>query len=161
HAMDIRLLALAALAAAPLAAAPADTSTGAFPAGQSYAAPEMHAPAQVSRVLVRTIPFVNGRATIDIPASGSNRLLVWTIPVPARTGATARVTTSLATPGGRSLAAAEDESAQRDVGRLSFEAPDLGLPMASAQQVIHVERPEAGPYHVELASDDASAATVV
>ena len=137
------LLALSVLAAT---AAHAEQRGGAFPAGERYVPTPAFAPAQESRYHVQAVTLDGGSTQVRVPATGSSRLLVWTIPV---AGSTLRG--SLRTPDGRSLRADEGESAARDLGRAGFAAPDLGMTgLRGVPEVLIVEKPAPGGHELQV-----------
>lgn len=167
----IDTMALSLLAASSLAyAATPGTVAGRFPTGERYQAPETHAPAQISRAFVKTIPVVAGRAEIDVPAEGGTSILIWTMPVARSRRAMARDTesaslkTTLATPSGAGLEAGDSGSLEKGLRRIAFsgsELADLGFELPEAQEVLHVARAESGSYRVTIDAAGAPAVTLV
>lgn len=164
-------IALAVLLASSLSfAATPGTITGRFAPGERYEAPEPHAPAQVSRAFVKTVPVVAGRAAVDVPAEGGTGLLIWTLPIASSRRALARDTeatalrTALSTPDGESLEAGEQGSLAKGLRRLTFagsELVDLGLELSGDQEVLHVVRAEPGSYRVAIDASGLAAVTLV
>jgi hypothetical protein len=74
--MKKTLLLLLAITPAALAA---DLS-GRFEAGTRYEAPAAHAPANVSRMYVRTLERAD---SVELPAAGGSSMIIWTIPAAA------------------------------------------------------------------------------
>ena len=95
---------LALLLALPhVAAAASKRATGAFAEGERYVAPADHAPPQVSRAFLTTVSPKDGKASVEVPATGAGRLILWTIPIAALGHSGRRPLSSLAAPGGAAL----------------------------------------------------------
>jgi hypothetical protein len=151
--------------------------TGKFAPGETVTPIESHAPAHVSRTLVRTIVPIGGRITLDVPVRGGSGLILWAIPVadaraaaPNSTSTRQRSDTSsargvtLRSPSGKVLNADDAGSVEKGIRRFSFEGSeltDLDIRLTETQQVVHVDSSEAGLYHLELDATDAAAVTVV
>ena len=75
--MKKTVLLLLALAPAALAAV-VRGQRGRFDAGTKYEAPASHAPANVSRMYVRTLERAD---SVELPAAGGSSMIIWTIPV--------------------------------------------------------------------------------
>lgn len=137
------------LSLAPVAVA-ADV-TGRFPSGTSYEEPAAHAPANESRMFARTIARSGANAAIELPASGTSSMIVWTIP--ARRGAgTTPVPTRLVTPTGATLQPGERGSNERGLRRFAIDAAEsqaLDIP-GGANEVLHVMQTAAATYRLEV-----------
>ena len=173
----IRIATAASLLVSSLSfAATPGVVTGRFAPGELVTPLEGHAPAHVSRTLVRTVVPIAGKITLDIPVRGGSGLILWAIPVadprgavpnallrPGSSGGSVRGV-SLRSPSGNVLHAADAGSPEKGIRRFSFEGSeltDLDIKLTETQQVIHVESSEAGLYHLELDATDAAAVTVV
>jgi hypothetical protein len=99
--------------------------TGVFAPGETYEAPAEHAPANVSRMFVRT-----AKTSVDLPATGGSGMLITTT-------AGARLTT----PTGDVLRPRENGSLDRGVRRFHVDAKS---------DVIHIERTEPGNYRLDV-----------
>jgi hypothetical protein len=153
---------LALILALPQAgAAAARKATGAFAEGERYLAPADHAPPQVSRSFMTTVTPKEGRAAVEIPATGAGRLILWTIPRTASGRSAPRRLSSVDTPGGSSLRADQETGNDGRLRRRVFDAKALGLEIAGEQEAIHVSEAEAGPYRLEVDTEGADAVTVV
>jgi len=97
------------------------TATGRFAPGETYAAPERNAPPATSRMFVRA---ADGQG-VDLPASGQGGMIVV---VNDREQKSAK----LRTPAG--------DSASRNVSRFAVDA--------EGHEVLHIDNPIAGRYHV-------------
>jgi len=124
--MKKTLLLLLSLAPAAFAA----DVTGRFDAGTRYQQPEAHAPAQVSRMFVRTVPK---SGSIELPATGPGGMLIWTIGPES-------VRTRLRTPTGAMLAPTDRGSIERGLRR--FEE--------GADEVLHVMRTTPASYLLDV-----------
>lgn len=143
--MTKTLLLLLAIAPAALAA---DLS-GAFDAGTKYEAPAAHAPANVSRMYVRTIERSARAESVELPAAGGSGLIIWTIPAQKTNAA---VKTRLRTPNGSVLQPSDRGSAERGLRRFaldSAETAELGIGRG-AQEVVHVMSTAAASYHLDV-----------
>jgi hypothetical protein len=148
--------ALAASLLAALPAAAADrTSVGRFAPGEAFTPPPDHAPPRTSRVFVRAVEVRDGRAVVEVPVSGSERLLIWTV------AAGAPVASALRAPGGRALSPQETRSADGSVRRVPLDVADLGLDLPGALEALEVRNAEAGPYVIELEASGAAGVSVV
>lgn len=170
-------LALALLAASPLAlAAERTVTTGPFAPGETIAPLAADAPPHDSRAFVKTVVPVSGKAALEIPATGSGSLLVWTLPVRAGKGAGvaaqaapsggAAVDSTLRAPSGATLERGQERARGAALRRFAIEdfgGEDLGLPSVPGKnEVLHVADSEAGRYQLELvARGDEAAFTVV
>jgi hypothetical protein len=115
------------LALAPFASA-ADV-TGRFAAGTRYQEPDAHAPATISRMYARAVPR---SASVDLPATGSSGLLIWTIGP--------KVRTRLRTPSGAMLQPNDRGSIERGLRRF-----DEG-----ADEVVHVMNAMPARYQLDV-----------
>jgi hypothetical protein len=145
------ILLLLAIAPAALAA----DLTGTFEAGTKYEEPALHAPANVSRMFVRTL-FVRTDVrtqrteSIELPAAGGSGMIIWTIP--ARSGADARIATRLRTPNGAILQPSDHGSIERGIRRFHLEADEtteLGL-AGGSHEVLHVMATTPASYHLDV-----------
>lgn len=144
--MKKTLLLLLALLVGNVPAAMAADLTGRFDAGTQYEAPAAHAPANVSRMYVRTL---EGADSVELPAAGGSGLIIWTIP--ATQSATA-VKTRLRTPNGSVLQPSDRGSKERGLRRFPIDAEEtaeLGI-RGGAQEVVHVMSTEAASYHLDV-----------
>jgi hypothetical protein len=121
--MKNTIILLLAIAPAALAA----DLTGSFDAGTKYEEPAVHAPANVSRMFVRTIERNKRTESIELPAAGGSGMIIWTIP--AREAASGRVTTRLRT-GGVAM--------QRRFQLEERDAAEMGISGGAGQEVLHV-----------------------
>ena len=153
----MKALAIASLLLAPLTFA-ADQS-GRFEPGSRYEAPAAHAPANVSRMFVKSVPRTARTASVAVPAAGGSGMIIWTIspnarPIPAR----------VTTPNGSVLLPSERGSLERGLRRFAIspaETAELDLPRG-AHEVVHVMDAVAATYHVELdVPQDVAGVTVV
>jgi hypothetical protein len=151
--MKASLLFVASLLVA-LPSAAADR-VGSFAPGEAYVPPADHAPPRSSRAFVRTVAARDGRASIEVPALGSPRLLIWTV------AAGAPVATSVRAPNGRALAAGESRSADGTVRRVPLDIADLGLDLPGALEALEVRDAEAGRYQLDVEAAGAAAVAVV
>ncbi len=141
--------------------------TGSFARGTKYAAPDAHAPANVSRTFVRTLTADEARNGVDLPATGEGGMIIWTLPVTkdSRLAADSRSTplrSTLVTPAGSRLAAGDDRSADRSLERYRFDSSELGLDLpGGSQEVLHVDRTDAASYHVDFATPSNLAALTI
>lgn len=145
---------LFALALLPASLLAADSQTvGAFAPGETYSAPALHAPANVSRMFTRTVVRSGDSATIQLPATGDSSMIVWTM------GGRARLTT----PSGAVLDPADAGSTERGLRRFRFDGTDLGLPVSKgAQEVVHVARAVGASYRLDVdVPQDVATVTVV
>jgi hypothetical protein len=143
--MKKTLLLLLALTPAALAA---DLS-GTFDAGTKYEAPAAHAPANVSRMYVRTLERSDRGQSVELPAAGGSGLIIWTIPA-QRTNA--EVKTRLRTPNGSVLQPTDRGSLERGLRRFSLdsaETAEMGIGRG-AQEVVHVMSTAAASYHLDV-----------
>jgi hypothetical protein len=139
--MKKTVLLLLAMAPAALAA---DLS-GTFDAGTKYEAPAAHAPANVSRMYVRTLERAD---SVELPAAGGSGMIIWTIPASAN----AAVKTRLRTPNGSVLQPNDRGSLERGLRRFpldSEETAELGIG-GGAQEVVHVMSTAAASYHLDV-----------
>ena len=147
------LLLLLALAPAALAA---DVS-GRSDAGTKYEAPASHAPANVSRMYVRTLERAD---SVELPAAGGSSMIIWTIPVTPN----AAVKTRLRTPNGSVLQPADRGSLERGLRRFPLDPDDareIGIG-GGGQEVVHVMATEAASYHLDVEMPrDVAGVTVV
>src|SRR5688572_19268593 len=110
-----KLATLLSLFIVPLAFA--NDMTGRFAAGTRYEEPAVHAPANVSRMFVRAVP----RSTaVDLPATGSGSMIIWTIPARPQS----KVRTRLHTPNGAILQPADRGSLDRGLRRFEITAAE-------------------------------------
>lgn len=140
--MKKTLLLLLAITPAALAA---DLS-GRFDAGTKYEAPATHAPANVSRMYVRTLERAD---SVELPAAGGSGLIIWTIPA---TQSNSAVKTRLRTPNGSVLQPTDRGSLERGLRRFpldSEETAELGVG-GGAQEVVHVMSTAAASYHLDI-----------
>ncbi|MEO8380591.1 MAG: hypothetical protein ABI779_13070 [Acidobacteriota bacterium] len=124
----------------------AQDAGGRFDAATRYTEPEIHAPANVSRMFTRTL---SRSGAIDLPATGSGSMIIWTLNSDRAT----RVKTRLLTPSGQVLQPADRGSLDRGLRRFeigSAEASELGLPGAGAQEVVHVLSTVGARYQLEV-----------
>jgi hypothetical protein len=138
------------LAIAPVALA-ADL-TGTFEAGTKYEEPALHAPANVSRMYVRTIERTQRTETVELPAAGGSGMIIWTIPARPAAGAEASIATRLRTPNGSVLQPSERGSIERGLRRYHLEAgetEEMGL-AGGAHEVLHVMNTVAASYHLDV-----------
>lgn len=159
------LLVGASLGAAPAGAEGPVVHTGAFAPGERLGAPVDAAPTRVSRASVRTVALVAGRASVDVPL-GSGPAIVWTLPIADRLRPSAgaavpvRVSTVVRGPGGARRSAL-DETAVELFVIAAGEIAELDEAGREAQEVLHLERAEAGFHRVDLEGAGAAAATLV
>lgn len=150
-------LTLATLLLAPALFA-ADQS-GRFEPGTPYEAPAAHAPKNVSRMFVKSVPRTAKGASVDVPAAGGSGMILWMIPAGGHSVA-ARVTT----PSGAVLQPADRGSVERGLRRFRIDATEtaeLDLPRG-AHEVVHVMETVPATYRVDLdLPRDAAGATVV
>lgn len=106
---------------------------GRFEPGTRYQEPDAHAPATVSRMFVKSVPRT---AAIDLPATGSSGMIVWTIGP--------RVHTRLRTPNGSVLQPNDRGSMERGLRRFDEGADEVVHIMnaAPARYQLDVEVPE-------------------
>ncbi len=143
--MKKTILLLLAITPAALAA---DLS-GTFDPGTKYEAPAAHAPANVSRMYVRTIERSARGESVELPAAGGSGMIIWTIPA-QRTNAA--VKTRLRTPNGSVLQPMDRGSLERGLRRFSLDAAEtaeLGIG-GGAQEVVHVMSTAAASYHLDV-----------
>ena len=111
--------------------------TGTFENGTRYEAPADHAPANVSRMFVRTLTD----GAVNLPASGNSGLLIWTMG-----GTNARLTT----PTGDVLRPNDNGSLERGLRRFRFDTRETGIDLpAGTSEVFHVMHAEAASYRLE------------
>jgi hypothetical protein len=147
--MDKTLLLLLAIAPAAFAA----DLTGRFDAGTKYEEPALHAPANVSRMYVRTVARSASAESVDLPAVGGSSMIIWTIP--ARDSASP-VVTRLRTPNGAVLQPRDRGSFERGLRRFRLEpgeTSEMGV-AGGAQEVVHVMTTMAASYHLEVEMPD-------
>lgn len=140
--MKKTLLLLLAIAPAALGA----DLNGRFDADTKYEEPALHAPANVSRMFVRTVARSE---SIDLPAVGGSSMIIWTIP--AREG-NAPVVTRLRAPNGAVLQPRDRGSIERGLRRFQLEPADtaeLGF-AKGAHEVVHVMSTMAASYHLDV-----------
>ncbi|HEU4889652.1 MAG TPA: hypothetical protein VFV49_17335 [Thermoanaerobaculia bacterium] len=138
----------AALTTVPAALA-ADLS-GRFNAGTKYEAPDAHAPANVSRMYVRTLERTERTQSVELPAAGGSGMIIWT--VPARHSADAAVKTRLRTPNGSLLQPGDRGSLERGLRRFPLDAAEtaeMGIG-GGAHEVVHVMATAAASYHLDV-----------
>lgn len=161
----VALLLGASFGAPPAGAEGPVVHTGAFAPGERLGAPADAAPTRVSRASVRTVALVAGRASVSVPL-GSGPAIVWTLPIADRprpalgVGVPARVSTVVRGPGGARRSPL-DESAVERFAIGAGEIAELEEAGREAQEVLHLERAEAGLHHVDLEGEGAAAATLV
>lgn len=126
--MKKTLLLLLSLAALVPVAFAADV-TGRFEAGAQYREPDSHAPAQVSRMFTRNV----NSESVDLPATGSGGMLIWTI-------GPENVRTRLRTPTGAILGPNERGSIERGLRRFQD----------GTDEVLHVMRTAAASYSLDV-----------
>ncbi len=147
------------LALSPTALA-ADLS-GRFDAGTKYEAPAIHAPANVSRMYVRTLERSARAESVELPAAGGSGMIIWTIPAQRSDAA---VKTRLRTPNGSVLQPADRGSLERGLRRFPLdteETREIGIG-GGAQEVVHVLSTEAASYHLDVEMPrDVAGVTVV
>jgi hypothetical protein len=143
--MKKSLLLLLAIAPAALAA----DLTGRFDAGTKYEEPAVHAPANVSRMFVRTIERQARMESLALPAAGGSGMIIWTIPArPSAKGVSTRVTT----PNGSVLQPRDRGSIERGIRRFHMderETAELGVG-GGAHEVVHVMATAAASYLVDV-----------
>jgi hypothetical protein len=110
--------------------------TGRFDAGTRYQEPDMHAPAQVSRMFTRTAKS----SSVDLPATGAGGMLIWTL-------GPASVKTRLRTPSGAMLSPDDRGSIERGLRRFK----------EGSDTVLHVLRTAPASYSLDVEGE----ATVV
>lgn len=152
--MKKTILLLLSLAPAALAA----DVTGRFEPGTPYEAPALHAPANLSRMYVRTV--ARGEA-VELPAAGGSGMIIWTIPArPSNEG----IKTRLRTPNGSVLQPMDKGSLERGLRRFpldSEETREMGIG-GGAHEVVHVMSTAAASYHLDVdLPRDIDGATVV
>lgn len=156
--MKKTLLLLLAIAPAALAADLTGTRaadlTGRFDVGTKYEEPALHAPANLSRMFVRTVarPVAdNVRAeSVELPAVGGSGMIIWTIP--AR-DSNAPVVTRLRTPNGTVLQPKDRGSIERGIRRFQLEpgeTAEMGIAGGAAHEVVHVMATTPASYHLDV-----------
>jgi hypothetical protein len=143
--MNKTLLLLLAISPAALAA----DLTGRFDVGTKYEEPALHAPANVSRMFVRTVARSAGAESVDLPAVGGSSMIIWTIP--ARES-NAPVVTRLRAPNGAVLQPRDRGSIERGLRRFQLqpgETAEMGF-AGGAQEVVHVMTTMAASYHLDV-----------
>ena len=164
------LLLLVALTTAPAAMA-ADLSadiSGRFDEGTKYEAPAAHAPANLSRMYVRTLERTGRTDSLELPAAGGSGLIIWTVPLrqsaDAIQSANAAVKTRLRTPNGSVLQPADRGSIERGLRRFPLtaeETSEMGVG-GGAHEVVHVMSTAAASYHLDIEMPrDVAAVTVI
>jgi hypothetical protein len=144
-------VAFASTLATPAAVA-ADVSadiSGRFDEGTRYEAPAAHAPANISRMYIRTLERSGRTESVELPAAGGSGLIIWTVPAGQSTAA---VKTRLRTPHGSALQPSDRGSVQRGLRRIPIgaeETSELGIG-GGAQEVVHVMSTEAASYHLDI-----------
>jgi hypothetical protein len=103
---------------------------GRFEPGTRYAAPDAHAPAQVSRMFMRN---VSKSASVELPATGNGGMIIWTL------GAES-IKTRLRTPTGATLAPNDKGSIERGIRRIR----------EGSDQVLHVMQTTPDTYSVDV-----------
>ena len=144
--MKNALLLLLAIAPAALAA----DQTGRFESGSKYEAPAVHAPANVSRMFVRTIERDTRTQSVELPATGGSSMIIWTIP--ARAAAQTRIHTRLITPEGATLQPRDRGSIERGIRRFHLDAAEtaeMGVG-GGAHDVVHVMAAAPASYQLDI-----------
>ncbi len=144
--MKKTLLLLLAITPAALAA----DLTGRFDAGTKYEEPALHAPANVSRMFVRSVARSADGASVDLPSVGGSGMIIWTIP--ARES-NAPIVTRLRTPDGAVLQPRDRGSMERGLRRFRLEpgeTAEMGLSGGGAHEVVHVLATMAASYHLDV-----------
>ncbi len=161
------------LAASPLAAAGGRVAVGPFEPGTTLAPLSEASPESDSRTFVRTVVPDDGRAVVELPATGTGTLLVWVIPSREDGQAAMRagsapfdrgLETRLDTPSGRSIDSSADGGRADGLRRFRIEdfgAEELGLPVGASQEALRVLAPEPGVHRLEVSAPDGAAVTVV
>lgn len=161
----------ALLAGSPLLAAGHRVSVGSFPPGESLPPLAVASPESESRTFVKTVVPADGRAVVELPATGTGTLLVWVLPArpdglaALRAGSAGDdgLETRLESPSGRSIGPEADGAAGHAIRRFRIEdfgGEELGLPVGARQEALRVLSPEAGLHRLELSAPDAAAVTV-
>jgi hypothetical protein len=122
--------------------------TGRFDAGTKYEEPALHAPANVSRMFVRTMERTARSGSVELPAVGGSSMIIWTIPVRGD----APVVTRLRTPNGTVLQPKDRGSLERGLRRFQLEpseTAEMGL-AGGRHEVVHVMATEAASYHLDV-----------
>lgn len=148
--MKKTVLLLLAIGAAGTESAMAADLTGRFDAGTRYEAPAAHAPANVSRMYMRTVERTARTESVELPAAGGSGLIIWTIP--AREAANASVKTRLRTPNGSVLQPNDRGSVERGLRRFPLDAEqtqEIGIG-GGAHEVVHVMSTDAASYHLDI-----------
>lgn len=143
--MKKTLLLLLAITPAAFAA---DLS-GRFETGTKYEEPALHAPANVSRMFIRTVARAAHAQSVELPAVGGSGMIIWTIP--ARESASP-VATRLRTPNGAVLQPKDRGSVESGLRRIPLqrdEIAEMGF-AGGAHEVVHVMNTMPANYHLDM-----------
>ena len=148
--MKKTVLLLLAVALVTSSSAMAVDLSGRFEEGTRYEAPAAHAPANISRMYVRTLERTGRTASVELPAAGGSGLIILT--VPARQSADVAVQTRLRTPNGSVLQPSDRGSIERGLRRFPLDAEEtseMGIG-GGAHEVVHVMSTAAASYHLDI-----------
>ena len=107
---------------------------GRFEPGTRYEAPAAHAPKNVSRMFVKSVPRTAKGTSIDVPAAGGSGMIIWMLPATGASG-TREIAARVTTPSGAVLQPSDRGSAERGLRRFRIDATEtaeLDLPRGCA-----------------------------